>query len=192
MRRQPGAVLFGIGLVVAGVWVIASALFPVITGQASVRLVGLQELWPVLVIVGGVAMLVQAIFRLERLNGLIFLGIITLLVGVVCLVFSLEVGNLAWRDMARWWPVFLIILAIGFMSVFVADDLRNRALLIPIYVTGGLGFLILPFTLGMTRTVAFAQTLQLWPMLVVLIVLLFLFRTTPADAPSDPDSSSQQ
>jgi len=192
MRRQPGAVLFGIGLVVAGFLTILSALFPVITGQTSVRPVGLQELWPALVILGGAAMLVQAIFRPERLNGLIFLGIITLLVGVVCLVFSLKVGNLAWRDMGRWWPVFLIILAIGFMSVFVAEDMRNRSLLIPMYVTGGLGFLILPFTLGMTRTNAFAQTLQLWPMLVVLIVLLFLFRPTPADISSDRDSLSGQ
>ena len=190
MKRQPGAMIFGAGLGVAGLWTIASALFPVITGQASVRLAGLQELWPVLVMLGGAAMLAQAVFRPERLNGLVFLGIISLLVGVVCLVFSLKVGNLAWRDMSRWWPLFLIILAIGFLGVFLAEDLRNRTIVIPMYVTGGLGFLLLPFTLGLTRTNAFAQTLQLWPMLVVLIVVLFLFRPTPTNTPSDSDPSS--
>lgn len=190
MRRQPGATVFGVGLVVAGLWTIASALFPVITGQASVRLAGLQELWPVLIIVGGGAMLAQAVLRPERLTGLVFLGVVTVLIGIVCLMFSLRIGNLAWRDWFKWSPLLLIILAIGFLSVYLADDMRNRALLIPMNVIGGLGLLALPFTLGMTRTNVFAETLQMWPLLVILFVLLFLFRPSSTSISSDRDSSS--
>ncbi len=191
MRLQPGALVIGIGLIVTGLWTIASALFPLISGRANLRLVGMQELWPVLLIVAGVAMLVQAIFRKERLPGLIFLGIVALLLGVFFCLFTLKIGNLAWRDLVRLWPFLLLILGFAFLMLYVTDGLGNKALLVPVYVIGGTGIFALPVTLGLARGSSFGQALQLWPLLVIVLALIIFFRPRPIAPRTDSDRRAQ-
>jgi len=191
MKPQPGALVIGVGLLFfAGPWTIFSTLYPVISGRANVRLwPGLPELWPMLLVIFGVAMLAQVIFRPEGQLGLVFLGIVILMFGLFLSLFTLKVGNLGWADLARLWPVFAIIIGFAFLIVYVADDLRSSSFLIPVYVVGGLGIFLLPVTLGLTRGSGFAQSLQLWPLLVLVLAILIFFRPTPADDRADSDSS---
>jgi len=189
MKRQPGAYVIGVGLLIGGLWTVASVLYPLLSGRANVRLWGLPELWPALLTLAGSAMLAQAIFGTERQPGLIFLGIIASLLGVFLGSFTLKIGNLGWGEMARWWPMFPIIFGFAFLILHIADDMRNSALLVPVYVIGGFGLFALPVTLGLTRGSNFTQAFQLWPMLAIVLALLVFFRSHPTEKRNDSDSS---
>lgn len=192
MKRQPGALVLGVGLLSAGLWTITSTVYPLASGHPNERLWGVPELWPMLLAILGVAMLAQVIFRPNGQLGLVFLGIILLLFGLFFSLFTLKVGNLGWKEMARLWPILAIIIGFAFLIVYIADDLRKSSFLIPVYGFGGLGIFLLPLTLGLTRSSGFSQSLQLWPLLLFVVALLIFSRSTPPDSRSDSDSSPRR
>ena len=76
--------------------------------------------------------------------------------------------------MARYWPVFPLILGAAFMALYLAGGMREQALLIPAFISGGAGLFSLPFTLGVMRGTVLRQVLQFWPLLLLLVGLMLL------------------
>ena len=167
-RYQPGAIIASLGFLLAGGWLIAIEL--------GAPLLGLERLWPLIPAILGLALLVQAISGAYRQDGLVFGGVIALLTGLFLCLFTFQIGGLSWQRMAEWWPVFALILGIGFMAVYLAGDMQEQSLLIPAYTIGGAGLFVLPFTLRVIGGGIFSQVVRLWPLLVALIILAFILR----------------
>ncbi len=189
-KRQPGVMVAGLGLIVVGGWTIASALYPLLAGTDSAgqpqHLAGITQLWPLLLCLGGLAMLAQAAAPGERHPGLVFLGVTLLLLGLFFLAFTVKLGNLSWRDMSRLWPVIPTILGLAFLMLYIVEGMRSSALLTPVYVIGGVGILLLPLTLGVLRASTIQQVGQLWPLGVLIILLLIGFGRQPSEPKQGP------
>lgn len=171
MKRQAGAIIGGVGLIVAGGWIVAI--------QLGIRLAGLRYIWPALVALLGLMLLVQVVFQKRKQGGLVFLGVTCLLIGGFLSLFSLRVGGLSWADLARYWPVIPLSLACALMMLYLAEGMRQQALLVPTYIIGGIGLVALPFTLGVLQGTVMDQVVQLWPLLVILIILALFVRPRP-------------
>jgi hypothetical protein len=173
-REQTGALIGALGLVGIGGWLLAAAL--------GVPLMGFDRLWPLILALAGVVFVVQYGVTASRPVGLLFVGMLALLGGTFLCAFTTQLGGLAWHNMAQYWPVFPLIVGVAFMTLYLAGDMREGALLPPAYIFGGIGILTLPFTLGVMRGEVARQVLQFWPLLVLLAGLAVFFgRHSPAD-----------
>lgn len=177
MGRQPGSIIIGIGLIAIGVWIV--------TIRLGVRLAGFRYMWPALIAMLGLAFLVQYIFQKRKQGGLLFLGIAGLAIGVFLNLFTLHVGGLTWGSMAYYWPIIPLCLGLAFLILYLAEGMRQQRLLILTYITGGLGLFALPITLKIIQGPVFNQVIQLWPILVILIVLAIVVR------PRQPDKGTE-
>lgn len=177
MGRQPGSIIIGIGLIAIGVWTV--------TIQLGVRLAGIRYMWPALIAMLSLAFLVQYIFQKRKQGGLVFLGIAGLSISIFLNLFTLRVGGLTWADMSRYWPVIPLLLGLAFLILYLAEGMRQQALLIPTYIAGGIGLFALPITLKIVQGPVFNQVIQLWPILVILIVLAIVIR------PRQPDKDTE-
>lgn len=164
MRRKPGIMVAGAGLVIAGGWLIAGGL--------GARLLPFWRVWPLLLVALGLALVAQHAGEPAGGRGLLILGLPLLLTGVFLLAFTLEVGGLGWPDMRGYWPVFPLILGLTFLLVYVSGDMVEQPLLVLAYLFGGLGLAALPFTLGVIRLPLGEQIARFWPVLVLLAVAL--------------------
>ncbi len=167
-RRQPGIVIGAAGLVAGGTWLALSGL--------GLRLLTLDRLWPVIPVVGGLALLAQNAQQSRGSQGLMLGGVSALLGGLFLLLFSFRVGNLAWADLAGYWPVFPLIVGFAFLLVYLSEGMQEPGLLVLAHLFGGFGLLALPFTLGIIRGAVFSQVLRLWPLLLILVTLAVILR----------------
>jgi hypothetical protein len=158
MRRRTGAVLPGLLLIALGAWLLA--------GTLGVRLPGLATVWPVGLIVFGLAFLAQFFAGGRRSEGLVFTGVAATLLGAFFLAITL--GLLAWRDAGRLWPVYLLIGGLAFLAQWLVRPVE-RGLLVPAVLALAAGAATLALTLGLVRADIAEQIIRLWP--VVLIVL---------------------
>lgn len=166
--RQPGAIAGGIGLLLAGVWLLADIL--------GAPLAGPGQMWPGLLVLAGAAMLIQHLARQRGEGGLAFVGLGMTLMGAFLCVFALRLGGLTWPSMAQYWPALLIIVGAMFVGTHVLDGMRSPDLLVPGYLIGGLGLFLLPITLGIVPGPIFNQIVQLSPIPVALALLAMFFR----------------
>ena len=167
-QRQPGAIVGALGLILFGSWMLAVTF--------GVPLVGFSQIWPVIPILFGLASLAQCLSGPRKQSGLIFLGVLALLTGIFLSLFTFQIGRLTWPDMANYWPIFPLIVGIAFMALYLTDGMRQEALLVPTFITGGAGVLALPFTLGVIRGAVFNQAVRLWPLLLLLVGLAILIK----------------
>lgn len=183
-HRQPGAVVAGAGLLLLGGWLIASGL--------GAPLAGLDRVWPLGLIVTGLAFLIQRSARDRQDNGLLFAGSVALLSGMLLCVFSFEIGDLTWGSMATYWPCFLLIGGTAFLLAHLAGDMRNQALLVPAYLLGGAGLAALPLTLGVIRIGTPGQLVRLAPVLAVLaaVAVILWLRARRNSASDDGEQVS--
>ena len=156
MRRRSGAVLLGLLLVALGAWLLA--------GTLGVRLPGLERVWPVGLIVLGLAFITQFFAGGRRSEGLVFTGVATTLLGGFFLAITL--GRLAWSDAGRLWPIYILIGGLAFLAQWLVRP-GERGLLVPAVLAAGGATLAL--ALGLVRADIAEQIIRLWP--VVLIVL---------------------
>src|SRR5262245_30732478 len=106
MRARRAALVPGLLLIAAGAWLLA--------GTLGVRLPDLVTLWPAVLIVFGLTFLLQYFAGNGRGEGLVFTGVAAALLGVFLLAFTL--GPLAWSQLIRWWPVFIVIAGLAFLA----------------------------------------------------------------------------
>jgi hypothetical protein len=162
--RQPGAAVIGLSLLIIGGWFAARAFEP--------RLMGFDRLWPSIPIMIGAALLIQFAAGQPNRAGLVFIGLVFALTGVFMCMFTFEVGRLTWFDLTRYWPIFPAIIGAGFLAMFIADGMRNEALLKPAYLIGGFGIFLLPFTSGVLGGDLFDQAAPFWPLLLIPLAIV--------------------
>ncbi len=161
---RTGASIAGMGLLLTGGWLVARAV--------GLPLVGLDRLWPAALILTGLTLWVQHLLGEGGRGGLAFTGTLMLLAGSFVCLFTFQVGRLTWTDLTRYWPVFPLIGSAAFIMLYLVEDMSNADLLKPAYLLGGLGLLLLPFTLGVLGGPAFSQMARLWPLLLIPFALL--------------------
>jgi hypothetical protein len=117
------------------------------------------ELWPVLVIAGGLAFVLG--YFLNRDNyGLLMPGALLVVNGLLFLTCSLD----GWYHMESLWPVFILAPALGFLAMY-CGGVRETGLLIPagILFVIGLSFLFVSLDVG-----------EFWPILLILVGVLLI------------------
>jgi hypothetical protein len=167
-KQQPGALIAGLGLLITGGWLIVA--------QATTSAIGFDRLWPVIPAIFGLALLVNYNRRTGEGLGSVLAGIFIMLTSAFLCTFTLELGNLAWKDLLAYSPVFLLIVGASLMFIGLISGGDEQGLLIPAYAIGGLGLLLMPFTAGALRGPALSQVIRLWPLLVILTVLGVVLR----------------
>jgi hypothetical protein len=135
----------------------------------------IEELWPGLVILAGVAFLLQFFVGGTRDPGYVFIGVAAILVGLFFFLFTLNVelpyefrrvrGPLQWRDMTYLWPVLVIIFGIALIALALLGGDQD-ALGVGL-IAIALGVIALPFTLGQTG--ALQDIEQYWPVVLIFI-----------------------
>ena len=160
MRNRSGAVIPGLLLVALGAWLLA--------GTLGVRLPSAATLWPVALIVFGLAFLAQFFAGGRRGEGLVFTGVAAALLGAFFLAITL--GRLTWNDAGRLWPIYVLIGGLAFLAQWLARP-GERGLLVPAVLALAVGGATLALALGLVRADVADQIIRLWPL--VLIVLGF-------------------
>jgi len=158
MRTRTGAIIPGLLLIALGAWLLA--------GSLGVRLPSVATLWPVLLIVFGLAFIAQYLAGGRRSEGLVFTGVSAALLGVFFLAITL--GQLPWADAGRLWPVYVLIGGLAFLAQWLARP-AERGLLVPAVLALAVGGATLALALGLVRADVADQIIRLWPL--VLIVL---------------------
>lgn len=164
--RKRGNVLLALVLIVLGCYLLLSEL--------NAELPHWSQIWPVIPLAGGLALIIGHITNPQGDPDRVFLGTAATLVGVV--FFFVTIGPLTYGDLDSWWPIFVLIGGVAFLARWAATDLREWDMLF-------LGLVAL--TVG---GVAFASTFRLfgpstreilprlWPIILVLAGLMALLR----------------
>lgn len=169
MREQP-AVGLAVVLIVLGLFLLLRNV-----GALGDFDQDIEELWPGLLILAGVAFLLQFLVGGTRDPGFVFIGVASILLGLFFFLFTFNVelpyqfrhvrGPLQWSDMTYLWPVLPIIggVALIAMAFFGGDQDAAGVGLIAI----ALGVIALPFTLGQTEVLGEIE--QYWPVILIFI-----------------------
>ena len=158
MRNRRGAWIPGLMLILLGGWLLATTL--------GVRLPDLGQLWPILPLGFGLASLVQFFVEGRRSPGLVMTGVASALLGGFFLAITL--GPLAWSDLDRYWPVFILISGVAFLAQWLARP-GEVGLLVPAVLGLLVGLGGLALTLGYIEPAVSAQILRLWPVLLIVL-----------------------
>jgi hypothetical protein len=159
-QRQPGSYVGGMALILFGGWLAATEL--------GAPLMGFDRLWPITLALVGITLLVQNSGQSLGGSGIVLVGITLLLVGLFLSLLTLNLGNLSWQSLNSYWPVFLFIVGVAFLFVYLRDGTRRQSLLLPAYLIGGAGLLLLPVTLRLLQSTGFRQAMRLWPLFLIL------------------------
>ncbi len=165
MQNRRGAFLPGLLLILLGAWLLASTL--------GVKLPDLSQLWPAVLLVFGLAALVQYFAEGRRSEGLVFTGVAAALLGGFFLAITL--GPLEWADLGRYWPVFILIGGAAFLAQWLARP-GETGLLVPVGLAAVAGLGALALTRGLLDPALSAQLLRWWPVLLILLGLGLLIR----------------
>ncbi|MGE5598251.1 MAG: LiaI-LiaF-like domain-containing protein [Bacteroidota bacterium] len=117
-----------------------------------------ENLWPLYIVLGGLAFLTGWIVSPAHEPGLAFVGAAIFLTGVFFIPFAW--GMVAWHQMAVWWPVFPFIGGLAFLVLWAAGRGKEPGILVP--ACGGIltGLAALPLTAGW---IAPAVVADWWP-----------------------------
>jgi len=164
--RDKGSAVVAILLIVLGGYLLAV--------QLGIDLPGWGQIWPVLPLGAGIALLVSLFWGRGRDPGKAFLGTAAILVGLV--FFFVTLGPLTYRDLGDWWPVFVLIAGVSFLAQWMAARFRDwGALFLAIFalVLGG-ATLAARFEVFGPDTQELLP--QLWPALIILLGFFVLLR----------------
>ncbi len=143
------------------------------------NLPGLEQLWPLFIIFGGLSALWSYAGGQTRDPGQIFTGITALGIGAFFLLFTMNLripvlGRVGWGDMARLWPVFLLMAGTGFLGQFIFSGFRNPGTLLTGVVVTAIGAIALAFTLGLLNRNLGALIFKFWPVALIALGLAIL------------------
>jgi Domain of unknown function (DUF5668) len=160
MRNRRGAVIPGLLLIALGAWLLA--------GTLGVHLPSFETLWPLFLVVFGLAFLIQFFADGRHNEGLVFTGVAAILLGGFFLAITL--GPLSWNDLGRWWPAFVVIGGLAFLAQWLARP-GQRGLLVPAGLALLVGLGALALTLRLVRADVAEQVTRLWPVLLIVLGL---------------------
>lgn len=154
-------------LIALGAWFLARNL--------GVALPNFFAFWPLLIVFGGLWSIITwfANRDIERNAGRLWLGLMGMFTGVVCLAFSLgtELSAFTWNERRiDWslisfvWPAFNIAAGVAWLIQYAAEGLRRPGLLIPAVGALATGFVSFGILAGM-----FAGDLGnvIWPLALI-------------------------
>jgi hypothetical protein len=134
-----------------------------------------EELWPALVVLAGLAFLLQFFVGGARDPGLVFVGTAATLLGLFFFLFTLNLelpfesenvrGPINWSDSAYLWPAYPLIGGIAFIMMALFN--RERDVLWVGLVALAVGVVAAFFTLG--RPEGLEELGQYWPVLLILV-----------------------
>ena len=163
MRNRRGALIPGLLLIALGAWLLA--------GTLGVRLPSFETLWPVALIVFGLAFLVQFFAGGRQSEGLVFTGVAATLLGGFFLAITLRL--LPWSDAGRLWPAYVLMGGLAFLAQWLARP-SERGLLVPALLALAVGAATLALTLNLVRADVASQILRLWPLALIVLGLSLL------------------
>jgi len=142
---------------------LGAALIGVGIALLAAQWIGWDQIWPIFLVLGGLAAFVGYVATGFKESGLVFLGTGATLVGFFFFGFTL--GYWEWGEMASLWPVFVLIAGVAFGALFLAE--RGRDI-------GTLGVGCVAFIVGLAGlavTFGFVSTdiVKLWPLLLILL-----------------------
>ena len=108
------AVLFFLGLLVFFLGLCMTFVF------SGLLPIGPEHLWPIAVLLCGICLLLTCVFKHRKIRGVyLFPALLIEVLGVVFLLFSLDVIKISFRlFMAKWGPLVLIFAGIVLVGVF--------------------------------------------------------------------------
>lgn len=173
MRRK--SIFPALVLILLGLWFLA--------GNLGVRLPGMEAMWPIFPLGGGLLFLGGYVLD-RRDPGLLFLGLAATLIGAFFFLFTLRVPlpvggmqeGVRWDDMGKLWPAFVVIGGMAFIALFLAQPHRDW----PVFSLGALavivGWVAFLFTLGWLPGDIGRRLAQLWPLLLIVLGLAALLQ----------------
>ncbi len=161
-------------LIALGAWFLVRNL--------GVALPNFFAFWPLLIVFGGLWSIITWLVNrdIERNAGRLWLGLMGMFTGVVCLAFSLgtELSAFTWNERRiDWslisfvWPAFNIAAGVAWLIQYAAEGLRRPGLLFPALGALATGFVSVGIVAGM-----FAGDLGnvIWPLALIAVGFLIL------------------
>jgi len=164
--RDRRTVLLALALIVLGGYLLLTEL--------NAEIPGWSQIWPVLPVAAGLALLIGTLVDAERNPDQVFIGTAAVLVGLV--FFFVTLGPLDYPDLETWWPVFVVIAGVAFLAQWAAAGLRRwDALFLGLIalVVGVAAFAVTFELLGPNTREALPR---FWPVILILVGLVALLR----------------
>jgi hypothetical protein len=176
MDEHP-AVGIAIVLIAVGVFLLLSNL-----GVFRAYDLSIDDFWPGLLVLGGLAFWLQFLLGSDHDPGLAFVGTAALLLGAFFFLITLNArvpfenarlgARFDWGDNQYLWPVYPLVGGIAFILLGLLDrDWGAFGLGLVAVVVGAVA---LPFTLGIREDTE--KLVQYWPLLLILIGVMALLR----------------
>lgn len=134
----------------------------------------IEQLWPAIVVLAGLAFLLQYLAGGRHDPGLVFVGTAATLLGLFFFLFTLNVelpwefdnlrGPIDWADSEALWPAYPLIGGIAFLMLAIFD--RDRGALGVGLVAIAVGVIAFPYTLGSGEE--WKEIARYWPVLLIL------------------------
>ena len=174
MMRKTNSLLLAVVLILLGLWFLAQNM--------GIALPGLEQLWPIFVVLGGLSALTAYFSGRDTDPGQLFVGIAALGMGLFFFLFTLHVrlpvlGRVAWSDMSWMWPTFLLIAGVAFGGQFVLSGFKNPGVLVPGVLSLGVGLVSFAFTLELLNRALAFRLLKFWPVILIILGLGALVQT---------------
>ena len=141
-----------------------------------------RVVWPVLPLVGGMALLAGYSLDRRKDPDRVFLGVAASLLGAVFLFITL--GPLTYSDLEAWWPVFVLIAGVAFLAQWAAAGFTRRETLFLGLVGLGVGGVALDLTHQLLGPDTRELLPKLWPTVLILVGLSGLLRGLMIRRPS--------
>ncbi len=150
--------------------------------QLRIPLPGFDQLWPGLIVLGGLLMLAGYAFSDRRGSGSVFAGVLLTLTGIFFFFFTLHLrvpapplqDGVDWPDMGRLWPIFVLNAGVAFLAQWLAQPdnrgARNVSLLALL-----VGLIALAVNFSINDESLIRRIVQWWPLLLVAAGLQMLF-----------------
>jgi len=155
-ETQPAKLITGIALVAVGIIFMLNSL-------DLIR--GIDELWPLFMILIGLAFLIG--FYLRRGNpGMLFVGLLITLNGLFFLLWNF--GYTGLYDMGELWPTFMLIPGISFIIMALVSREERKAL-IPGFILVIVAAIFYLDTLSGISPRTLRLAARLWPLVLILV-----------------------
>ena len=98
---------------------LCAVLFLILESQISPWV--FEDLWPVIVIIGGISLFASGLYRAKRMQLSFFVPSVVLLVlGILFLLFSMNVITVSFfAAVSRWWPLMFVFAGIMLVVLFL-------------------------------------------------------------------------
>lgn len=166
MRK--GTVLLGLILILVGTYSLLGALYA--------QIPGIDRLWPVAVIAGGITLLVTYARTPQRETARVFWGVALTLSGLLLFLITMTDQNYA--VLRTWWPAFVAIAGISFLAMWIAEGFRDWGILFLAIVSLIFGGVYIAINLHLFGPNTVQEISRLWPALLIITGLILLLRGT--------------